>query len=253
MKKDLSLSQRIHNLNGCQEAENLKAVHCYTHGRGWSYEEWAFIWSRSKHCSWAHGFGRMRGFDQVWYGSVTEWNKMICQKYLRTYKVYPEISAYDMRALLDCPIHCLASGVVEAAEDGMSVRTAYMTPGVIYNMLNEDQRKYCLFRYERYGADFVYEEGRWKYLHEQVCPDIKCEVDSGNWGTDAYREYLNVKSGSAKTEGIDDEADNNPPPCADPGPLHFEYSPVQPIQNTVPYPVPYRTLDNDNTYTPFVE
>ena len=37
-----------------------------------------------------------------------------------------------------------------------------------------------------------------------------------------------------------------------PGPLHREYEFLMPSQNTCPWPEPYETLDNNNTYTPFI-
>ena len=69
---ELTLHQRIQNAAASQEVENVKARHTYYHGRADATGEWDNIWSRSDDCSWAHAFGRMRGFDQVWYGSVTQ-------------------------------------------------------------------------------------------------------------------------------------------------------------------------------------
>ena len=40
MKTHLSLHQRIHNADGSQQIENLKAIHAYTHARNWPVEEW---------------------------------------------------------------------------------------------------------------------------------------------------------------------------------------------------------------------
>ena len=42
------------------------------------------------------------------------------------------------------------------------------------------------------------------------------------------------------------------PDCDDPGPLHSNWSVTQTVQNTVPWPEPYATMDNDNTYTQFI-
>ncbi|MBQ9270277.1 MAG: hypothetical protein IJ206_12345, partial [Oscillospiraceae bacterium] len=39
------------------------------------------------------------------------------------------------------------------------------------------------------------------------------------------------------------------PDCDDAGPLHSNWSVTQTVQNTVPWPVPYATMDDDNTYT----
>ena len=45
---------------------------------------------------------------------------------------------------------------------------------------------------------------------------------------------------------------DDPPIVTDPGPLHAPYCPVVPPQDTVPWPEPYQTLDDDNTYTPLL-
>ncbi len=40
MKTHLSLSQRIHNAVGSQQAENIHARHSYLHGKSFAKEEW---------------------------------------------------------------------------------------------------------------------------------------------------------------------------------------------------------------------
>ena len=66
MKEHLSLHQRIHNADGSQQVENLKAIHAYSHGRNWPIEEWGYIWDTSEYTSWAHGFGRWRRSWRRW-------------------------------------------------------------------------------------------------------------------------------------------------------------------------------------------
>ena len=39
-----------------------------------------------RNCSWAHAFGRMRGFDQVYYGSVGDYDKMCMENWLDLYE-----------------------------------------------------------------------------------------------------------------------------------------------------------------------
>jgi hypothetical protein len=98
--------------------------------------------------------------------------------------------------------------------------------------------------WERYGSDFVLENGEWKYLHEQVCPDLPGRMDCVNWAAESYEKLA---------KGLDPAGQATlgaPPPVSDPGPLHTPYSPLQIPQNTVPWPEPYETLDENNTYTP---
>ncbi len=277
MKEHLSLHQRIHNANGSQEVENLKAIHAYTHGRNWPTEEWGYIWDTSDDCSWAHSFGRWRGFNQVWLNSVTEWDITTFDNFKQLYKLFPEVIGMDPRALNFAAVHNLSSDVIEVADDGLSARGAYLTPGTIFETLRPSGKRRAIFMWERYGADFRYEDGKWKYLHEQVCPDFQGNNDTANWGLEAYEQFLHPHMGGpgGPPPGGQDAGPGGPPSggqdagpggpqdtpggghggrdmmLADPGPLHYEYSFLQTPQNTVPWPEPYGTMDNNNTYTVF--
>ena len=101
--------------------------------------------------------------------------------------------------------------------------------------------------WERYGSDFVCEDGEWKYLHEHVCPDLVGDMDHTNWAADEYERITSPNPGEAMPPTL------GCPPVADPGPMHMPYSVLSAPQDSVPWPKPYETLDNDNTYTPFLE
>lgn len=244
MKNHLSLSRRIKNAAASQAVENVKARHSYLHARADSTGEWGTIWSKSDDCSWAHAFGRMRGFKSVWYGSVTRYDAMAMQNWLQIYDTYPEVGGMDPRPLFECSVHTLLTDIIEVADDGETARGMFITPGVIHSVLNPDRKRYCMVLWERYGSDFVCEDGAWKYLHEQVCPDIFGTLDNIDW---AHADYERLTT--PKRDEPPQEVTLGSPPVEDPGPLHKPYSVVQPPQNTVPWPIPYRTLDNDNTYT----
>ena len=53
----------------------------------------------------------------------------------------------------------------------------------------------------------------------------------------------------AATQEVDLNTVPTRPYCEDKGPLHYDWTPIQPVQNTVPWPEPYATLDNENSYT----
>ena len=273
MKEHLTLSQRIHNADGSQQIENLKAIHAYTHARNWPVEEWDNIWDLSDDCSWAHGFGRWRGGYKVYLNSVTEWDIPTFTNYMKVYKLYPDVMGMDPRPLNFSPVHILSSDIIEIADDGKSGRGAFLTPGNIYEYLKPAKHRRAIFMWERYGADFVCDEnGEWKYLHEHVCPDFQGNYDNVNWGLEAYQvatdpsrrnsaapppdadsaghpEGVNAAPGGAGDTGAAGPRDMM---LDDPGPLHREYEFLMPIQNTCPWPEPYATMDNDNTYTPFI-
>lgn len=247
MSKNLSLHERIRNANASQQVENVKARHTYLHGRADATGEWAVLWSRSDDTSWAHAFGRMRGFDQVWKGSVADYDKMAMLNAIEMQEVYPETTGKDPRPLMEASVHTLLTDVIEVAEDGMSARGSFITPGMIHSCLTPEKEKYCNVLWERYGSDFVCEDGEWKYLHEHVCPDILTRLDCLNWAAEEYKRMTapKIEEQAAPTLG-------DPPVITDPGPMHKPYSLLGQPQDTVPWPEPYKTLDNENTYTPFI-
>lgn len=241
MYEHLDLSQRIHNAAASQEVETLHAAHEYLHNCAFSKEEWNSIWSKNEDVSWGHFFGRMRGWDEVWYGSVGNYDRMCYLDYCNLMPVYPEVIGMDPRPFTWTGMHTLANGIVEVADDGKSARTVYITPGMGAKCLSATKHKEGAYLWERYGADFILEDGKWLYLHQQVCPDFEGDIDIDNWAQVAYKQE--------KAGGIN-VPNNAPPFLEDPGPLHFRYSPIQTVQDTVPWPEPYKTFDEEHTYAP---
>lgn len=92
--------------------------------------EWANIWAMNDDSSWAHAFGRMRGKDQIWYGSVTQYDQMAMENWLEMFRKYPEVGGKDPRPLMEASVHTLVTDVIEVAADGKSARGSFITPGV---------------------------------------------------------------------------------------------------------------------------
>lgn len=239
---ELSFKQRLHNALGAQEIENVKARHSYWHAMSYSKEEWDNIWHKGKHTTWAHFFGRMVGFDEVWSGSVIDTDDDVYSRYPQRVKQNPQISHMDPRAVGSAGCHCLASPVIEVAEDGQTARASYLTPGIMMGALRESFKASGSFLWERYGSDFVCRDGKWLYFHEQVCPDFGSSYSSANW---AHDTFANALKGIYKSGG-----GSQPKNITDPGPFHSDYTPVQTVQRTVPWPEPYKTLDDANSYSP---
>ena len=293
MNRNLSLSQRIHNCAATQEAEFVHATHTYLHARANATEEWSQIWSQCDDVSWAHAFGRMRGFKSVWNGSVTLYDVQATQRFQGAYEAMPEIGGFDIRPLMELSLHTLATDIIEVADDGQTSRAFFLTPGLISSAVGAGGSRRCSGLWERYGADFIFEDGCWLFLHEQVCPDMGIGCDAGNPGLQNYQQQKGGgmggpggpgggpggpgggPGGPGGGPGGPGGAPGGPggpggapggggpggpggpapgglrtrPDCEDPGPLHSNWSVVQTVQNTVPWPEPYATMDDNNTYT----
>ena len=303
MKTHLTLSQRIHNAEGMQAAEYLHARHTYLHATSYCKEEWGEFWDTSEEASWGHLFGVMCGFDEIWYNSVSNYDPDGFRGYINLVKQHPEISWFDARSMREISMHTLATDIIEAADDGKTVRASFLTPGILVFALNANHHYRGLTLWERYGSDFVYDEdsGEWLYLHEQVCPDMGGPMDVCNPGMDAYNKLMGIgggPGGPGPGPGPGPGAGGPPPqgmggapgaggppqggaPHGDgnaqvpgmvvkekgatrgatsaggakgevhvkvPGPIHFNYTPIMHVQNTVPWPEPYKTMDREHTY-----
>lgn len=250
MKRHLSVAQRLEQALASQQVEKLHGKHNYFHARNFSAEEWSTIWSQSDNTAWAHGFGRMRGFDQIWYNSVTMYDYSVYETYIDLVQMFPEIGGLDPRPVMELSMHTLVNGIIEVAEDGKTARSSFVTPGMLYDCINSMAVKQGISFWERYGSDFVCEDGEWKYLHEHVCPDFGMPFDFVNMAADEYERAVNPALGGpmAPPAGRDDRVE-----LADPGPLHQKYSIFQPVQNTVPWPEPYVSMDDQHSYATLVE
>ena len=309
MKTHLTLSQRIHNAEGMQAAEYLHARHTYLHATSYCKEEWGEFWDTSEEASWGHLFGVMCGFDEVWYNSVCNYDPDGFRGYINLVKQHPEISWFDARSIREISMHTLATDIIEAADDGKTVRASFLTPGVLVFALNANHHYRGLTLWERYGSDFVYDEDsdEWLYLHEQVCPDMGGPMDVCNPGMDAYNKLMGIGGGpggpgpgpgpgagglpqgmggapgaGGPPQGMGGAPGAGGPPQGQgenagvpgmvvkekgatrgatsaggakgevhvkvPGPIHFNYTPIMHVQNTVPWPEPYKTMDREHTY-----
>lgn len=244
MKKNLTFEQRLHNAEASQTVEEFKARHAYMHGISYSREEWDFLWYKSVNTTWAHQFGRMCGFDEVYLNSVEHTDRMAMRSMMDQMIKFPEYQGHDIRSTGTSGVHVLASDVIEVADDGLSARSFYLTPGTLTGPIGFDgEHRGGVWLWERYGSDFCFVDGEWKWFHEQVCPDIAGDYDVGNWARNRYLDFI----ANDCTVG---ELGGRPAQLTEPGMLHADYTVVQTVQDTVPAPKPYATMDNDNTYSP---
>lgn len=159
-------------------------------------------------------------------------------------EIYGDILyGHDTKGSFCASSHVLASSVIEVAEDGLSARSFYLTPGTMMNVNGNAGGRSGMWLWERYGSDFVYRDGKWWWFHEQVCPDLTGDYDDENWAQNRFRKYESGKLITGRCSG---------PPrtgISDLRSAHNDVSIIQTVQDTVPAPVPYEKLDEENTYS----
>ena len=192
-KRDMTFEHMVDVAEACQACENLQSVHAILHAAGQTEEEIDTMWSRREDCWWSHNFGGMNSRQAVirgWANGLANNSKFW---YSLLVKTYPEVEGMDPRPLMECAVHMLASSIIEVAEDGQSCRCSWYTPGVLFSTLNWDGKKDGIWIWERYGNDFVKEDGEWKILSQHVCNDNGGPFDAANW---AHNAYLSARSNS---------------------------------------------------------
>ena len=232
----MTISERIHRADAAVECEKLMSKHVYYHAGGVHREEIEEFWVKREDCTWAHNFGQMgsrSNFIACYADNQEKNNREIYEQVLA---VYPEIgNAPDYRAISEEAMHYTASPIIEVAEDGQSAKAYFYTPGCIFSTLNPQREREGTWIWERYGADFEYEDGEWKFLNLKVCCDAAGPMDVEDWHKKSFIPSI------PDDENGDGENDKGAAPTH-PGPLHFTLTETQLPQHRPFMPVPYKTF-----------
>lgn len=244
---NLPLSQRIARANAATECEKVMSLHVYWHAAGIHREEYQQYWSKRQDITWAHGFGQMGNRWTYWKRYVLDQETNTFATFRRVLNKYPEVAeAPDYRTISEMSNHYLTSQIIEVAEDAQSCKALFYTPGFINSFCTDNGKCRGTMLWERYGADFIYEDGKWVYLNLRVCPDIGGAIGRGGFGEP--REM-------APPPPPQGDGDNAPPqrpaedPLEIPGPLYNQWSPLRVPPDDPPVPVPYKTLSDVKLYS----
>jgi len=156
------------------EVQNVMSKHGYYHALGWNLKEIQDIWVSpdgpyAKTASFRNPMGIWEGLELVteFYGTFYEQSK---QRALdRVSKEHPEIKNVPENLGVGMPyiIHTQTTPIIEIAGDGMSAKGMWYSPGISIEgeMVNGRLESSGGWFWEKYGVDFVKEDGKWKIWH----------------------------------------------------------------------------------------
>lgn len=279
MKNSRTKHERVHALLAAHKIEEFKGRHAYLHGMSMGREEYGTFWLRSDNATWGHTFGRMVGFMEMMRAHFGPRPSMgvglapvldapppspgsentgvdgapeglVRKRQSRTDRpatyeaIYGDtLYGHDVLATFSMNLHVLASPVIEVAEDGLSARSFYLTPGTMMFVNGHQGGRGGMWLWERYGSDFVFRDGKWWWFHEQVCPDFNGELDDDNWAQDRFRRYIDNTLGLGNLSPVPGSG------ISDSRLAHSDISIVQTVQDTVPAPEPYERLNDEHSYS----
>lgn len=279
MRKNIDFETKLAIIEAGQACENVHAWHAILHASGHTSEEIATFWAKYRDdIYWGYNMAGMYTREEVmanWAGGL-EGNAR--NLYPVFNEMYPETVNMDPLPLSEYSLHAIGTPIVEVGEDLKTARALYYSTGMLYRRISSNGKQMAVWMLERYGEDYVREDGFWKILHECVLNDAGGAQDVTNFAIDCYNKFKNPMGPGGPGGPGPGGKDGKPggPEGAKPGPggpggegptnkpkkgqafskmaggppkgsfpaSHQTWSPVQPAQDSTPWPEPFTTLDD---------
>jgi hypothetical protein len=156
------------------EVQNVFSKHCYYHEAGKHRAEMEAIWVKkdgefAKTAKWQQPMGINEGYDAIWQFYVLNKEKSNQQILDQISKIYPEIEnkPENLGVGGEWASHTQSSAIIEVAGDGKTAKGIWESPGLHMQAQIADGKvnKQGGWFWEKYAADFVKEDGKWKIWH----------------------------------------------------------------------------------------
>lgn len=140
--------------NDIHELNNLMSMHVWYHAALLNDLDIEKNWSKRDDIVWAQNFGYYFGPE-----SIKEY-------YGQTYTRESTMGTYMW--------HAATSSIIEVAGDRKTAKGVWYSPGVVGAF--EDGPVDFMWMFEKFGVDFIMEDGRWKIWHMHIYTDAAWPV-----------------------------------------------------------------------------
>ena len=156
------------------EVQNVFSKHCYYHEMGLHRAEMEEIWVKrdgeyAQTVKWTQPGGINEGYDALWAFYVVGKETTLKQNLVDINKVYSEIKNVPENLGIggEWASHLQTTPIIEVAGDGKTAKGVWYSPGLRMSAQVRDGKvsKSGGWFWEKYGADFVKEDGEWKIWH----------------------------------------------------------------------------------------
>jgi len=213
------------------EISNLMNLHAWYHAASMNDVELEEIWSKRDDIVWAQNSGYWIGPESIkeYYGMT------VSRESTKGSFVW----------------HTITTPVVEVAADGKTAKGVWYTPGIVGSFKGEEGDFNWMF--EKYGVDFIREDGVWKVWHMHVYTDTawpvggKITAGGGMGGPPPGDDQAPPQQG----ETVGSEAATMPMPMKGPDKSEVNYKELSPTTEIVLVPrppVPYKTWSETWSY-----
>jgi len=156
------------------EVQNVFSKHCYYHEAGMHRAEMEDIWVKrdgefAATAKWQQPMGINEGYEAIWQFYVINKEKSNQQILDQISEIYPEIENKPENLGIggEWASHTQSTPVIEVAGDGKTAKGIWESPGLHMSANIRDGKvsKQGGWFWEKYAADFVKEDGKWKIWH----------------------------------------------------------------------------------------
>lgn len=164
--------------------QNLMSKHNYYNAVGNRIEELSNIWVKedgeyAKTATFTTTDGVWEGMDRikVYYGNPKTKDAKQTLKEMTKNEPWKPVKG-------QLGINMNTTPIIEVAGDGKTARGVWFSPSIVMDYMVGKDKAQGTYYFEKYGADFVKEDGEWKIWHIQMYRDFTPSVGSeSKWTT----------------------------------------------------------------------
>jgi hypothetical protein len=238
------------------QVQNTYSKHAYYHAIPQLYcQELEDIWVKQggpndKTASWRNAGGIWEGMSKIkdWYCNATTENLKISLEAIS--RIYPEIKNVpeNLGTGAGWAIHTQTTPIIEVAGDGKTAKGLWYSPGIMANTVINNGKVEVSggWFWEKYGVDFIKEDGEWKIWHIGMYYD----PTPPGWG--AEMSMTGEALADQVSKGGENEAQKKikelmAPTRPNPDP-YKSWEPKSVMKLEPPFPDPYYTFSETFSY-----
>lgn len=169
-----------------------------------------------------------RADTRLYFGELGSWQGADAPA--KGSKMFDGMSTVGMMA-----IHLMMNPCIEVAGDGKTARGIFVAAGMVANKNRQTGKPSAMWEWNRYGIDFIKEDGKWKLWHHHVFPLFQM-----GWNENWAEHFEKKKEGGGPPISVKTDFPGTP--------ADVFYSPDTELQVVPAPPEPYETFDPKNMY-----
>jgi hypothetical protein len=154
--KPITTEKQIQRLSDIAEISNVASSHEYYHGALMHKEEIENSWSKREDVTWTNGTDKYANRTSFW------------KFYVDNLKTFPHKGALWY--------HMLTTPYIEVSADGQTAKGIFMSFGNVSGEIHPGQPM-SQWTEEKYGMDFIKEDGHWKIWHLRTYVEFYVDVN----------------------------------------------------------------------------